>query len=99
MVIGVDPVGHRFARSLARPGGNVTGLDTLTALSAEKLIPETLAVCSRNHSYAELISAVNSYLHKGLGSEKTAVKEAMRITPVPVWIVRLYTAKCDGSGR
>jgi putative ABC transport system substrate-binding protein len=26
MVIGVDPVGNGFARSLARPGGNVTGL-------------------------------------------------------------------------
>jgi putative ABC transport system substrate-binding protein len=26
MVIGVDPVGYGFARSLARPGGNVTGL-------------------------------------------------------------------------
>ena len=26
MVVGIDPVGQGFARSLARPGGNVTGL-------------------------------------------------------------------------
>jgi putative tryptophan/tyrosine transport system substrate-binding protein len=26
MIVGMDPVGHGFARSLAQPGGNVTGL-------------------------------------------------------------------------
>ena len=71
-------------------------LDTLTALGVEHLIPQKLVVCSRNISYGELISGVHSYLYKGLGSEEPAVKEAMNNTPVSVWIVRSYLAKCEG---
>jgi hypothetical protein len=74
-------------------------LDTLTALSAEKLIPKKYAACSRTMNYGELISGVNSYLYKGLGSETPGVKEAMSVVPVSIWVVRLYWEKCEGRER
>ncbi len=74
-------------------------LDTLTALSAEKLIHKKYAACSRTMNYGELISGVKSYLYKGLGSETPAVKDAMSVVPVSVWVVRLYWEKCEGGER
>ena len=74
-------------------------LDTLTALAAENLIPKEAAVCSRSLNYGELISEVNSYLYKALASEERAVKDAVKITPLSVWIVRNYWEKCEGRER
>src|SRR5437879_5552945 len=50
-------------------------LDTLTALATDKLIPKKAAACARIN-YKELLSEVKSDLHKALGSETSAVREA-----------------------
>lgn len=69
-------------------------LDTLLALSSEKLIPKEAALCFQSVNYGELISGVNSYLYKALGSHDPAVKGAAKIVPASLWIVRLYWEKC-----
>ena len=69
-------------------------LDTLVALKAERLIPVEMAICSRNLTYGELISGVNSYLYKALGADDPAVKEAAKKPPVSIWIVREFWEKC-----
>ncbi len=75
-------------------------LDTLLALSTEKLIPKEAALCFRTTNYGELIGGVNSYLYKARGSEDLDVKKAVTITPVSIWIVRLYWEKCnEKSGK
>jgi hypothetical protein len=72
-------------------------LDALVGLAADNKIPQEAASCARMVNYGELISGVNSYLYKGLGSQSADVKGAMKHTPVSLWIMRLYWQKCSGK--
>ena len=71
-------------------------LDALTALAADQKLPREAASCARTFNYGELISGVNSYLHKGLGSQEGDIKAAMRTVPVSLWIIRQYWTICGG---
>lgn len=57
--VNVDPVGMRFVRSLARPGGNITGISTLAADLGEKLVELLHAVVPRLSLIAVLVNPTN----------------------------------------
>jgi putative ABC transport system substrate-binding protein len=58
-----DPVGNGFVASLARPGGNITGLSTLSPeLSGKRLelLKEIVPKCSRVAVFGTSSSASNA---------------------------------------
>jgi putative ABC transport system substrate-binding protein len=50
-----DPVGSGFATSLARPGGNITGLSTLTADTSQKLLELLVTMAPKAARIAVLV--------------------------------------------
>lgn len=55
-----DPVGNRFVRSLARPGGNITGLSTIAADLGAKQVELLRAVVPRLSRIAVLVNPSNA---------------------------------------
>ena len=56
----IDPVGDGFATSLARPGGNITGLSSAAEDTVQKLVELTAAVVPKTKRFAVLTFAKNS---------------------------------------
>jgi putative tryptophan/tyrosine transport system substrate-binding protein len=77
MVQDPDPVGNGFVASLARPGGNITGLSSLTAdLSGKRLelLKEILPKVSRAAVFGTSTNAANAQQLKELERAAAALK-------------------------
>jgi putative ABC transport system substrate-binding protein len=85
MVLGGDVVGSGFAASLARPGGNITGLSTLRPeLSGKRLelLKEMVPKLTRVAVFASSASADHAQLLKEL--ERAAVALGVRLQPLDI---------------
>jgi putative tryptophan/tyrosine transport system substrate-binding protein len=60
MVVSVDPVGAGFVRSLAQPGGNITGLSNLAGDLSTKHLELLLTIVSRLSRVAVLVNPANA---------------------------------------
>ena len=75
-----DPVGLGFVKSLARPGGNVTGLATLTVELGGKNLELLKEVFPRLSSVAVLVNPANPAAHEFVREvEKTASAISVKI--------------------
>ena len=82
-VVGADPVAMGFAKSLARPGGNVTGLTSAAAAIALKqlqLMRELLPVASR----VAILWRVQNPAHQSTVKALQAAGHSMGIQVLPV---------------
>ena len=78
-----DPVGSGFVKSLARPGGNITGLSILTGETSPKILELTLGMMPKVSQVAVLINPDNLDNRRVLKSiELAAQKTKVKITPV-----------------
>ncbi len=64
MVASVDPVGHGFVQSLARPGGNITGLSYLASDEMHGKLLQTL------HEIVPNVSAVGLIVESGYATDR-----------------------------
>ena len=83
MVIVNDPVGSGFAKSLARPGGNITGLSNLTTDLGPKHLEMLINIVPRLSRVAILLNPTNSghaAMRKNI--EAAAQKTNIKILPV-----------------
>lgn len=79
----IDPVGYGFVRSLAHPGGNITGLSDLTTDTGPKLLEMLRSVMPSLSHVAVLVNPTNSsQLLFVKGVQSTA--QSMSLTMVPV---------------
>jgi putative ABC transport system substrate-binding protein len=84
-----DPVGSGFARSLDRPGGNVTGLATMESAVDEKRIELLLEAVPGAKRIGVIVSADNAfYLRELPGLEAAAKKRGCEIVLANVHSVR-----------
>ncbi len=60
MVVSVDPVGAGFIRSLAQPGGNITGLSNLAGDLSSKQLELLLTIVPRLSRVAILVNPANA---------------------------------------
>lgn len=80
-----DPVGSGLVKSLARPGGNSTGLSIMTADLAPKLLEMLRATVPNATRVAVLVNPANSANILGLrGIQAAAQKLGVEIQPVEV---------------
>jgi len=78
-----DPVGNGFVKSLAHPGGNITGLSTLRTDTSPKLLEMLRTVAPNLSRVAVLLNPTNtsqSILLKGV----QAAAQSMSLTILPV---------------
>jgi putative ABC transport system substrate-binding protein len=88
-----DPVGNGFIASLARPGGNITGLSTLTPeLSGKRLeiLKETVPKLSR-------VAVVGTSTFPGTGANLKEVERAAAALKVKVQYLDVLTPKDIGA--
>lgn len=78
-----DPVGGRFIQSLARPGGNITGLSNISVDLAAKHVELLLSIVPRASRIAVLVNLSNSGHPKNLDNIRAAAKGA-GVTIVPL---------------
>jgi putative ABC transport system substrate-binding protein len=78
-----DPVGSGFVKSLAHPGGNITGLSSLTADASPKYLELLLSVAPRLSRVALMQNPGNSS-HAVTRKRLEAAAQRTRITIVPV---------------
>jgi putative ABC transport system substrate-binding protein len=77
-----DPIGSGFVKSLAHPGGNITGLSILTGETSPKLLEMTLAMVPKLARVAVLINPDNADNGRVLKSiQMAAQKTRIRIFP------------------
>ena len=77
-----DPIGLGFVKSLARPGGNITGLSNLSADFTAKSF-ELLHVAVPNAKRVAVLTSPNP-LHEAVVKEAYTIAGAMGLTIVPV---------------
>lgn len=77
-----DPIGLGFVKSLAKPGGNITGLSNLSADFTAKSF-ELLHVAVPNAKRIAVLMSPNP-LHEALVKEAYTVAAAMGLTIIPV---------------
>jgi putative ABC transport system substrate-binding protein len=77
-----DPIGLGFVKSLARPGGNITGLSNLSADFTAKSF-ELLHVAVPNAKRVAVLTSPNP-LHEAVVTEAYTIAGAMGLTIVPV---------------
>jgi putative ABC transport system substrate-binding protein len=77
-----DPIGLGFVKSLARPGGNITGLSNLSADFTAKSF-ELLRVTVPNAKRIAVLTSPNP-LHEAVVKEVYTIAGAMGLTIVPV---------------
>jgi putative ABC transport system substrate-binding protein len=84
MVLGVDPVGAGLVASLARPGGNVTGLavDTGSEIFGKRF--ELLKEIRPNLSRVGILWNPNSVLNRTRITSMGEIARALGLTPIPV---------------
>ena len=80
-----DPVGEGFAQSLARPGGNVTGMSTGNDDTAQKLVELLVLAAPRIKRIAVIMNASISTHPPLLARVETAAKQSgKRVVPMGV---------------
>lgn len=72
MVLGVDPVGNGFVESLARPGGNITGL---TNDAGQTMHGKMLALLKQ---FVPAASVIGVLVQQGVGTDRVALEAAAR---------------------
>jgi len=78
-----DPVGGRFIHSLARPGGNITGLSNISVELAAKQVELLLSIVPKASRIAVLVNSSNSGHARGVENIRAATKQAgMAIAPL-----------------
>jgi putative ABC transport system substrate-binding protein len=97
-----DPVGNGFVKSLAHPGGNITGLSTLRTDTSPKLLEMLRSVAPNLSRVAVLLNPTNtsqSILLKGV--QAAAQNMSLTILPVEVRsapdIERAFSAISQGN--
>jgi putative ABC transport system substrate-binding protein len=78
-----DPVGSGFVASLARPGGNITGLTNLSTDLSPKLVELLLSIVSKISRVAVLLNPKNSSNAAVLENLRLALQR-VDATPLPV---------------
>jgi ABC-type uncharacterized transport system substrate-binding protein len=78
-----DPIGSGFVKSLARPGGNITGLSNLTSDIGAKQLELLLGMVPRLSSVAVLVNPVNPSLATFLKNVQSAAY-AVGVNVLPV---------------
>jgi putative tryptophan/tyrosine transport system substrate-binding protein len=82
MANGTDPVAHGLAASLARPGGNVTGVVTMGLDIVPKLLQYALAVAPRARRADLLLNAANPNNPRSVASwQEAAAARGIEIVP------------------
>jgi putative tryptophan/tyrosine transport system substrate-binding protein len=82
-VVPIDPVGAGFVRSLARPGGNSTGISNLAGDLSSKHLEMLLTVVPRLSRVAVLVNPANSAHVTMLSNVQTAAQRAsVKVLPV-----------------
>ena len=78
-----DPVGSGFVKSLAHPGGNITGLSNINVDLTPKLLEMLLSMVPKLSRVAVLVNPANSSHSARLKSVQTAAQRVrVRILPV-----------------
>jgi putative ABC transport system substrate-binding protein len=106
MTLSADPVAEGVAASLARPGGNLTGLSTLSAQLSQKHLEILSAVLPKLSRVAALVNSVNvanltQWQHLQAAA-KTAAIELVRAdaqTPAEIERGARATGRADRPGR
>jgi putative tryptophan/tyrosine transport system substrate-binding protein len=103
MLPAADPIGSGFVKSLAKPGGNITGLSSMTADLTVKSL-ELLLVVVPSKRIAVLMSP--NPVHASQVKELHAPAQALGLKIVPVTAIaegdleeafeRIATERCDG---
>jgi putative ABC transport system substrate-binding protein len=78
-----DPIGSGFVKSLARPGGNITGLSNLTSDIGIKQLELLLSIVPKLSRVAVLVNPVNPSLVTFLKNVQSAA-QAGSVTVLPV---------------
>jgi putative ABC transport system substrate-binding protein len=79
----IDPVGSGFAKSLAKPGGNLTGLSNMTSVIAAKQLELLLSLSPRRSRVAFLENPTNS-AHAEIRKTLQAAAMSSRVTLIPL---------------
>lgn len=84
ITVTLDPVGEGFAHSLARPGGNITGLSSLSTDLLPKHL-ELLAACVPGLERAAVLVKPDNPAHAAYLASMLAIAEKLGVglTPVP----------------
>ena len=78
-----DPVGSGFVKSLARPGGNITGLSNVAVDISSKLLEMLLSMAPKVSHVAVLVNPTNSSHVTVLKNVQTAAQRAgVKVLPV-----------------
>src|SRR5215472_17178326 len=80
---GGDPVARGFAASLARPGGNMTGVSLLVI----ELVPKRLELVHNLVPGATLMAGLINPKNSNAGRNRTALEEAARAKAVQLHVV------------
>jgi len=83
VVTSVDPVGAGFVKSLARPGGNITGLSNLAGDISSKHLEMLLAVMPKVSRVAVLVNPANP-AHAAMLKNLQAAAQKIGIKVLPV---------------
>jgi len=78
-----DPIGDGFVKSLARPGGNITGLSTLRTDTSPKLLEMLRSVAPGLSRVAVLVNPTNTSQSLAVTSVRSAA-QSMSLTILPV---------------
>jgi putative tryptophan/tyrosine transport system substrate-binding protein len=83
--IAIDPVGSGLVASLARPGGNVTGLSNLSSDLASKRVELLREVVPDLHRLAIMADVANSQAALEMGEvQATARTLGLAVVPIPI---------------
>ena len=87
MVVSVDPVGAGFVKSLARPGGNITGLSNLAGDLSPKHLELLLTIAPKLSRIAILVNPANA----AHATVRTNVQAAAQQAGVRILVVEAHT--------
>ena len=97
-----DPIGNRLVKTLAHPGGNVTGLSTLRTDTSPKLLEMLRSVAPSLSRVAVLVNPTNTSQPLSVTSVRSAA-QSMSLTILPVEartaaeIERAFSAATQGK--
>jgi len=88
MVVSVDPVGAGFVRSLAQPGGNITGISNLAGDLSAKHLEMLLAIVPKLSRVALLVNPANA----AHATVRTNVQEAAQRAGITLLVAEARTS-------
>ena len=88
MVVSVDPVGAGFVRSLAQPGGNITGISNLAGDLSAKHLEMLLAIVPKLSRVALLVNPANA----AHAMVRTNVQEAAQRAGIKLLVAEARTS-------